>query len=155
MTKSDKSGQRLTAKQHKAIELLLSGSNDRQVAQSIKVARQTVTEWRNHNPEFMAEINLRRQEIWVGQAERLRGLLDKAVDVLEENLAANEGRLQQSAAMYLLKCAGLYDGGLKPEGIIDPDEIRSEQQWKIFRQAALSPYTLPATGGGLLEGDLE
>jgi len=47
---------------------------------------QTVSEWRNHHLGFQAALNSRRQELWDGMADTLRGLLPKALEVLERAL---------------------------------------------------------------------
>lgn len=44
MAKSDKNGQ-LNIEQENAIDLLIQGKSDREVAEAIGVARQTVNQW--------------------------------------------------------------------------------------------------------------
>jgi hypothetical protein len=61
-----------------AIDLLVSGKTITDTALALDVRRQTVSEWTNHNPTFQAALNSRRQEIWNGTADRLRGLLPRA-----------------------------------------------------------------------------
>ncbi len=46
MAKSDKNGQ-LNIEPENAIDLLIQGKSDREVAEAIGVARQTVNQWRN------------------------------------------------------------------------------------------------------------
>ncbi|MHB8993708.1 MAG: hypothetical protein ACYC63_00490 [Armatimonadota bacterium] len=96
----------LTVEQQRAIDLLLQGKSEREVAAQVGVARQTVSIWCNHHPAFQAELHRQRQELWSAQTERLRGLVSKAVDVLEEDLAAVDPRLRQSAAVHILKSVG-------------------------------------------------
>src|SRR5437867_94222 len=66
-TKPDKTGQPLqmhpdlSPQQERAIDLLMQGRSDHAVAQAVNVRRQTVCDWRNHNPAFIAELNRRRQ----------------------------------------------------------------------------------------------
>ncbi|HXG92960.1 MAG TPA: hypothetical protein VNN73_11415, partial [Blastocatellia bacterium] len=55
-------------------------------AESIGVARQTVSEWFNHNEQFRDALFRRRQELWAEQAQRMRGLLNTALDVIEKQL---------------------------------------------------------------------
>jgi len=59
MTKPDTNGQ-LKLEQDHAINLLLQGKNDREVAEAVNVSRQTVNQWRNHDSVFMGELNARR-----------------------------------------------------------------------------------------------
>ena len=55
-TKSDKIRQ-LSQEQMNAIEHLLQGKSDRAVSEAVGVSRQTVWEWRNRDPLFIAELN--------------------------------------------------------------------------------------------------
>ena len=126
MAEADKTRQ-LNVKQENAIDLLLQGQNDREVAEAVGVSRQTVTEWPNGNAVFVAELNRRRQEVWGGEVERLRGLVAKAIDVLEEELEDEQGmtpvRVRQAAAVHILKAVGLYGANLRPSGNTDPEAL--------------------------------
>jgi len=137
MAEADKTRQ-LNVKQENAIDLLLQGQSDREVAEAVGVSRQTVTEWRNGNAVFGAELNRRRQEVWGGQQERLRGLVAKAVDVLEEQLEDEQGmtpvRVRQAAAVHILKAVGLYGSKLEPRGYTDPEMV--EAVWRSDRPLA-------------------
>lgn len=55
-TKPDKTRQ-LSQEQMNAIEHLLQGRSDRAAAEAVGVSRQTVWEWRNRDPLFIAELN--------------------------------------------------------------------------------------------------
>jgi hypothetical protein len=125
-TKAD--GQ-LSMEQLNAIELLITGRTDAAVAEIVGVTRPTVCEWRNKNPRFAATLNRRRQEAWGANADRLRSLGDEAVKVLESGLkSTNDPRLQQNAAIHILRATGLY-GLQAPEGPATPDGI--EQAWAL------------------------
>ncbi|ATY83914.1 hypothetical protein CVV65_02155 [Kyrpidia spormannii] len=134
VTKADRSRQ-LSIEQLNAIDMLVQGKSDREVAEAVGVARQTVTEWRNRNPAFMAELNRRRQEVWGAQAERLRHLVARAVDVLEQDLEqTDDPKLRQSAAVHILRCVGLYGANLEPTGPTDPEDIeRREAEDRLIR----------------------
>jgi len=137
VAKADKTRQ-LTIEQQNAIDLLLQGKSDREVAEAVGVARQTVTEWRNRNALFVAELNRRRQEVWGSQTERLRQLVIQAVNVLEEDLQQNQDRrLRQAAAVHILRAVGLYGCDLEPRGAVDPEDI--EAKWQ--RDEALKQLT--------------
>jgi len=119
----------LTIEQENAIDLLLQGKSDREVAEAVGVSRQTVTEWRNRNALFVAELNRRRQEVWGGQTERLRQLVAQAVSVLEEDLQQNQDRrLRQAAAVHILRAVGLYGVNLAPKGATDPEDVEANWQ---------------------------
>jgi len=117
----------LSIEQENAIELLLCGKSDREVAEAVGVTRQTVWEWRNRNPEFIAALNARRQEVWGSHVERLRQLVTKAIDVLEENLDGKAGaKLQQEAAVHILRAVGLYGADLTPKGETSAENVEKQ-----------------------------
>jgi len=83
LTNPDTPDWTLTPQQEMAADLLASGKTVTDTAMAIEVTRQTMSEWRNHHPSFQAALNKRRQELWEGMTDTLRGLLPKALDVLE------------------------------------------------------------------------
>jgi len=128
-TKGD-GNRHLSGKKEKALELLLAGKTVTQVAKEIRVSRQTLSEWKNHDPLFIAELNRRRAELWDAVRERLRGLLSQAVDVLEEDLTSVEDRrLRQQAAVHILKALGIYGKeNFHPLGPTTPEGV--EKEWE-------------------------
>lgn len=127
MTKSDKYRQ-LNTKQKNAIDLIIAGKNDSDVADLVGVTRQTVNEWRNHNSVFVAELNSCRQEIWGNQVDRLRSLIDNAIDVLVEEIQCDDLKLRHSAAVTIFRVVGLFNEKLYPEGNTDPAVV--EMEWE-------------------------
>ena len=59
MTKADT----LTEKQQQAIQLLLVGQTDQRAAEAVGVTRQTVNQWKNQDPGFMARMNQEKGEL--------------------------------------------------------------------------------------------
>jgi hypothetical protein len=114
----------LTPQQAAAADLLAFGATVTDAAETVKVSRQTVSEWLHHNPAFQAALNARRQELWTGHAERLRSLVPKAMDALE--VAVSDEQQGVAAAVHILKAAGLY-GLPAPGGSIHVDEIKSAE----------------------------
>lgn len=115
MAKSDKTRQ-LRLAQRNAIELLLGGKTDQEVAEAVGVSRQTINSWRNKDELFRAALDARRQELWGAYVERLRQLIGRALQVLEADLLQDDDRrLRQSAAVHVLKCVGLYGANLEPK----------------------------------------
>jgi hypothetical protein len=108
----------LTPQQETAVDLLASGKTVTDTATAVEVTRQTVSEWLNHHPGFQAALNGRRQELWAGMTDRLRGLLPKALDVLTQEL---EGETPLPAAVHVLKACGLY-GAPAPRGPTEPED---------------------------------
>ena len=128
MTNHDRNGHNLSLKQENAIDILVLGKSDREVAESIGVARQTVTQWRNHDDEFVVALNRRRADIWGSQTDRLRTLVVRAVDVLEANLDSEDERLRQVAAVHILRSVGLYGRDLEPDGPADAEKIKRDRR---------------------------
>ena len=73
----------LSLKQHNAIELLLLGKTDLEVAQLIGVGSETILRWRNQEPEFTRAMNALRAAVWEDSVARLSNLLAKSLDVVE------------------------------------------------------------------------
>jgi hypothetical protein len=66
--------QRLSSQQERALELMISGSRDSEVALEVGVSRTTIWRWQTEDSVFEAESNRRRHELWLASVERLRSL---------------------------------------------------------------------------------
>ena len=109
---SDKTPQKPTFKplsieQENAIDLLIAGHTDQQVADAIGKDRTTIWGWRHEHPLFMATLARRRAEVWRAPQEKLRALLSKAV----ENLGAAVEAGDLKASLEVLKAVGMYGDG--------------------------------------------
>lgn len=136
MAKQDKSEQKLNIEQLNAIDLLVTGKTDQEVADLVGVSRSTVTGWRLYNPTFAAELNKRRKEVWGAAGDRLRTLLLKAFDVVES--ALNAGDIK--AALEFLKVAGVNNIKLDNIGPEEPEEIiKAEKEKPCWRQSCQCP----------------
>ncbi len=131
MTKPDTIGH-LSVEQENAIDLLVTGTSDREVADAVGVRRQTVCGWRNHHPGFIAALNARRLETWGASSDKLRALLPKALDALEGAITGEAP--DWKAAAKIVELAGLdrqgagvpnlgpYSiGPTDPEAVIDAE----------------------------------
>jgi len=98
----NKNAQKLSSKQLMAIDMILTGLNDREVAESIGVGRNTVNKWRNHDEDFQAELNERRKALNEATQNRIRSLTQKALDAIEYALDRGDARI----ALEVLKMAG-------------------------------------------------
>ncbi len=128
ITKSNESSQmsagtRLSVEQLNAIDILVQGRTDQETAETVGVARETVTRWRNDNPHFTAELNRQRRLIWGDSHDRLRALAGKAVDVLETSLDEGDSRV----AVEVLKAIGLYGQVQPPSGPEDAELVLWEE----------------------------
>jgi Helix-turn-helix of insertion element transposase len=77
--------QELKPQQATAVDLLVSGLTETAAAEAIGVSRVTLWRWKQE-PAFEAELNRRRQELWLASVDRLRSLVPKALDSLEAEL---------------------------------------------------------------------
>ena len=92
----------LSLKQHYAMELLLIGKSNAEVAVLIGVDTKTISQWQNLDAEFIVAINALRAAVWEGSVERLRRLMEQALDVVEKAVA----RDAEIAAITLLQALG-------------------------------------------------
>lgn len=123
----DQRNRYLTVREIKAIDELLIGKSITDTAVVVGVSRETLSRWKNGNPNFIAEFNRRQQENTEGAAIRLRSLLGKAVDVLEESLKA--GNLK--AAVELLKIVDMYGKMPEQSRETDAEMILARESEKI------------------------
>jgi len=103
-TKADR---QLSQAQLTAIDLLVAGSSVTDAAEAVGVARQTASEWLNRDTDFTAALNVRRAEGFSGAADKLRGLLPKALDVLEAYLESSAPQDKLRAALGVVRMANL------------------------------------------------
>jgi DNA-binding CsgD family transcriptional regulator/glutaredoxin len=99
---------RLTPEQLNAIDLLILGKTDKEVAETIGIGRNTISKWYK-NAFFIAELNVKREELWVDSKLRLRALASEAVNVLTNGLKSSDEKIKITAAVHILKTVGLYD----------------------------------------------
>jgi len=118
---------KLTPEQLNAIDLLILGKTDREVAEAVGVRRETVTKW-HKNPFFSAELSIRREELWVEAKLRLRALAHEAVDVLNRGISSSDEKVAITAAVHILKTVGLYGEAKQDFGPDTPEET-------VWRQA--------------------
>jgi transposase len=133
-TKPDKIRQ-LSIEQENAIEHLLQGKSDAAASEAVGVSRQTIWEWRNRNPLFIAELNRQRSEMWREARERLKSLANRALDVVELQLGSGDPKATLAAAKYVLQGTRLLgdtdlpmSGPTTPEGVIMAELRREARQ---------------------------
>lgn len=161
MTKPDKTRQ-LSIEQENALEHLLQGKSDRATAEAVGVSRQTVWEWRNHDPLFIAELNRQRYELWSEANERMKSLANRTLDVVELQLGSDDPKAALAAAKYVLQGTQLLGetkldvgGPTTPEGVILKDlriEARRELAPKVDRR---DPFDIDLLGIHKFEEDIE
>jgi DNA-binding CsgD family transcriptional regulator/predicted sugar kinase len=101
----------LTPEQLSAIDLLIQGKSDQEVADIVGRDRGTVWRWKSRVPFFMATLEARRQEVFGVAVQRLRNLLGQAIDNIAK--AVESGDVKSS--FELVKATGLH-GFCPPTG---------------------------------------
>jgi hypothetical protein len=96
----------LNDNQHAAIRLLVLGKTLGAVAEAVGVSPRTLYTWRQ-DPDFLAELERRREEIWSGAADRLRAMIHPSLDVIEQHLADPYDRSRFRAANSVLRLSDL------------------------------------------------
>ncbi|MGH9839322.1 MAG: hypothetical protein ACREEM_11120 [Blastocatellia bacterium] len=123
----------LTPAQLSAVNLLATGGTITAAAESANVARQTVSEWMNHDPVFQATLNQRRSELWSEQCDRYRAMLPKALDTVETALT-NGGPDALKAALTIIRLSGL---DVKPTGETEAEDVeitlKKHESDRIYR----------------------
>jgi DNA-binding CsgD family transcriptional regulator len=131
---------KLTPEQLNAIDLLILGKTDKEVSETIGVRRETVTRW-HKNAFFIAELNARREELWVESKLRLKAVVHEAVNVLTDGLRSSDQKIAITAAVHILKTVGIYGDLNQAFGPDTPERAVWEQTKKMKHEvyAALRP----------------
>ena len=95
----------LTVAQQNAVDLLVTGLNDRAAAERLGLSRETVTRWRNYDPAFQATLNERRAALWTCAADGIRAAVPLALETVREQL--DIGPRRDRLALDLLTRIGL------------------------------------------------
>jgi hypothetical protein len=94
----------LSPEQELAINLLLQGQSDQSVADAVGRDRTTLWAWKTRTPHFMATLEARRQEQFGQASQRLRNLLNKALDNVAGAIEAGDVK----ASFEVIRATGLH-----------------------------------------------
>jgi DNA-binding CsgD family transcriptional regulator len=126
---------RLTPEQLNAIDLLIFGKTDKEVAETLGIGRNTISKWYK-NAFFIAELNTRREELWKDAKLRLKSLVHEAVDVLSNGLRSSDEKTAITSAVHVLKTVGLYGEVHQDFGPTTPERAvwdqRAEKELQIY-----------------------
>src|SRR5215218_353843 len=118
----------LRHEQQTALELLLLGHSDIEIAKALDLRRETTWRWKHRDPAFQAALRERQATIADAAAERLRGLVDQAVSVVQRSLSS--AAADPKLAMALLSALGVLDRGralgqaqAAPAGLVEAGEV--------------------------------
>jgi predicted transcriptional regulator len=79
---------KLTPQHHKAIELMVMGSTNKNVAETLNIAPETVSRWKS-DYEFQAELNRQLREQQQQTQDRLRALANTALSTIEAVMSSD------------------------------------------------------------------
>jgi hypothetical protein len=117
-----KSRNDLSERQFRAVELLLRGSSDQEIATHLGVDRGTVFRWRK-SVAFQREMVRQRHELFERSASEIQSLIGPALKILRTQLASDDPKTALRAAGTLLRFA--TPSRLAPAQVADvPDEQR-------------------------------
>jgi hypothetical protein len=113
-----KSRNELSERQRKAVELLLRGLSDQEVANQLGVDRGTVLRWRSKSVGFGRELDRQRRRLWEQSAAEIQSMVGPALSILRKQLASDDERTALRAAGVLLRFA--TPSRLAPAGMASP-----------------------------------
>ena len=98
----------LSGKQEMALELVMCGMSDGDIAKRAGVSRQTVNTWRNHDEHFRMLLAERRVSLREQYRGELSGLVSEAIGVMREAIQEGDMLTRLLAAQALLRMSGLH-----------------------------------------------
>ena len=115
----------LSSKQAAAIELILSGMKDGEVAERVGVNRKTINRWRTFNEDFRAALITQRKIQHEQHQDGIHGLVSEAIDVMREAMRNENALVRLRAAQAVLHTSGLQTA-MKAEKPASREEILQE-----------------------------
>ena len=129
----------LTGQQLRAIDMIAHGVSECAAAQSLGLHRVTLGRWKRYHPAFIAELNRRRDVDLQAAGDRMRMLAQRALSVLEKQVADDsKPELQQRAAIAMLRLSGV--GKIAQRiGETSPDDIIEKRAFVKRRTEKFGP----------------
>ena len=121
MTESDKT-RRISARQQRAVDLLVAGTTITRAAREIGVSRQRLSTWVNHDPFFKAALEERRSDLWRSGRDGLRSMVHLALAAVARGFAGDQG---WQPALKVLEMMG-FAGDFGETGYTDPNRYLDE-----------------------------
>jgi hypothetical protein len=95
----------LSERQRNAVELLLRGLSDQEVAAQVVVDRGTILRWRTRSVAFQRELDRQRRALWEQSAGEIQSMVQPALSILRKQLASDDPKVCMRAAAVLLRFA--------------------------------------------------
>ena len=93
-----------------AIPLIIEGKTDAQVGEIIGKSRETINRWRNHDEDFIQQLNNARNAHIDSQMTAVTETTTKAITVLNELLNSEDEKIRLQAATLLVKTTSSLKG---------------------------------------------
>jgi len=127
----------LTMRQEQALEMMLEGVSDGDIAQKIGVTRQTVNNWRNNDYHFRFMLSQRRLQVWEKRRDEMADLYQEAMTVVRKELKSRNAKTRFKAAAQILKMPALQDS-LKNKGTQDINQLEEENSLSVLKAALIN-----------------
>jgi len=111
----------ISEKQQRAIELLLVGTKQIDIAKELDIQTETISRWRL-NSHFVAALNAARLARWHHTQERLQDLSEQAIDTLTELLQSPTDATRLAALKLYFSSAALE----KPAAPINVERVEKD-----------------------------
>jgi len=118
---------KLTPQHYRAIELIAMGSNNKNVAERLDIAPETVSRWKS-DYDFRAKLNEMLQEQHAATQKRLRALAGSALSAIESIISSTDAleRDRLTAAFKILEMTQVKlprIGSTNPRALQRDDEM--------------------------------
>ncbi len=129
-----------------AIELALTGMSDGEIARRVKVSRQWVNTWRNHNTVFIDALEERRRMLRERNKDAVSGLVERAIEVLRSALEDADPKIRLQAVKLVLSTAALKDSMKEKQEPNEREAILKELAEAMDFASKELGYTEPGKG---------
>jgi hypothetical protein len=96
----------VSERQRAAIELLAIGKSLGTVARLVQIDPRTLYNWRQ-SAAFREALAIRRRQLWSTAIQRVRGMVNPSLDIVEQHLSDRYERIRFRAAQTVLNLASL------------------------------------------------
>ena len=117
--------QSLNEKQELAIDLVMVGLSDGEIAKRVGISRKTINTWRNHDEDFRAVLSERRKALRERHQDELSGMVSEAIGVMREAMREDGIPTRLRAAQSVLRMSGLQTA-MQTEKPLSKEEIITE-----------------------------
>jgi hypothetical protein len=105
-TLKEQLSEELNEQERTAVELLALGKSLGRVARFLQIDPKTLYRWRQ-NAAFSEAVSARRHELWSDAVERIRGMANTSLDILDHHLCDRYERIRFRAAQTVLNLCSI------------------------------------------------